>query len=178
MTLEEAWKALRSLTREIAEKADLAELAEWLEVESEETLSCFRLPSTSGSGPAPPPGAGEPGDQAPEPGRADLPGPGELPSLGRHPTEGASRGLDHGTTLHRYKPAVGRRGRCGVLSGTPDALERAVGEREDDAGALRVRDHGSTHSNSWVWSALPEPVGRATLGYGQAGRVITTLPSS
>nr|MDP2497412.1 IS256 family transposase [Candidatus Palauibacterales bacterium] len=45
-THEEAREALRSLARQIAEKEELPELAEWLEVEGEETLSCFRFPST------------------------------------------------------------------------------------------------------------------------------------
>lgn len=37
---------LRSLTREIARGEELPEPAEWLEVEGEETLPCFRFPST------------------------------------------------------------------------------------------------------------------------------------
>jgi putative transposase len=45
-THEEARQGLRALAGEMAEEEGLEELADWLEVEGEETLSCFHFPST------------------------------------------------------------------------------------------------------------------------------------
>jgi len=44
--LEEARAGLRSLAAEMADEEELPELAEWLEADGEETLSCFHFPST------------------------------------------------------------------------------------------------------------------------------------
>ena len=43
---EEATEELRALARRLADEEGLVELAEWLEVDGAETLSCFHFPST------------------------------------------------------------------------------------------------------------------------------------